>query len=170
MPKLFLDLDGFLADFDEAFPRIFAANHRTITEEEMWAFIKARPAFFDELEPMPGALEFWGEVKHHNPIILTAAPKACFDDAARAKRRWVHRHLSPDALVIPTWGGKHKRFYMHAPGDILIDDWEPNITSWNEEGGRGILHTSFDDTRTQLLACDAFQAHRLLSRTARSHT
>ena len=34
--------------------------------------------------------------------------------------------------------------------DILIDDREDTIDRWNKAGGTGILHTSADDTITQL--------------------
>jgi hypothetical protein len=32
----------------------------------------------------------------------------------------------------------------------LIDDLANNIESWKEAGGRGILHTSFEDTKAKL--------------------
>lgn len=41
---------------------------------------------------------------------------------------------------------------MIAPGDILIDDMEKNITRWVEAGGVGILHVNAADTIEQLKA------------------
>jgi 5'(3')-deoxyribonucleotidase len=140
MTSVFLDSDGVCADFDRGFPEIFGIDHRSIPEEEMWRLVAELPTFFDELPLMPDAEELFNGLRDYDPIILTACPKACFQAAAIAKKRWVRRHFGLHVRVLPVWGGKNKPLYMHQPGDILIDDWQDNITAWNAFGGTGILH------------------------------
>lgn len=161
MFNLYLDLDGVMADFDEGFPRIFGIDHKKIPEEQMWKLVSQRPSFFEELNPMPGALEFFKkEAFYFNPIILTACPKVCWVDAAKAKKRWVHKHLHNALQIIPVWGGKHKVHYMQKEGDVLIDDWENNIKQWNLGMGIGILHKNFEDTTNMLNWCVENYMHR----------
>jgi 5'-nucleotidase len=139
--KLYLDLDGVMADFDADFPRCFGVDHRDLADEEMWGRINAHPSFFRDLPPCPGAIEFFREVEHLQPMILTACPKHDYANVAGQKRAWVREHLSTDVLVLPTHGGKSKPFFMHAPGDILIDDFDRNCTAWALAGGLAIQHT-----------------------------
>jgi hypothetical protein len=84
-------------------------------------------------------------------IVCTACPRHNYANVARQKRGWVRQHLSHDLPVLPVTGGKNKALFMHAPGDILIDDFERNIKAWEEEGGVGILHTDFETTYEKLL-------------------
>lgn len=147
--SFFFDLDGVFADFDQGFPRIFGLSHKDMREEAMWALVASRPTFFSELPLMDGAAAFFADYAHLRPFILTACPNACFGDAAAAKREWVQKHLG-DAHVLPSWGGRNKPLYMRSPGDVLIDDWEANCIEWRRQGGRAILHRSFDETRKAL--------------------
>ena len=138
---LFLDLDGVMADFDGAFPALFGVDHRTLPDEEMWRYINEYGTYFRDLPPCQGALRFYAAVRHLNPIILTACPPDRYADVAAQKRAWVREHLGDDVPVLPVQGGKAKPFFMHRPGDILIDDFYRNIVRWNAAGGRGLLHT-----------------------------
>lgn len=53
---------------------------------------------------------------------------------------------------MPVMGGVNKPLFMHAPGDILIDDYRRNTTAWEMSGGRAILHRTFPETKAALLA------------------
>jgi deoxypyrimidine-specific 5' nucleotidase type C protein (NT5C) len=147
-PKLFLDLDGVLADFDGGFPRIFGEDHRHIGEDRMWELVRGRPDFFAELHAFPGAVEFFRAVAHLQPAILTAAPKSDYMNAALAKRRWVRTHIDPDVLVLPVMGGRNKPAFLDHPGDILIDDYGRNCDLWEAAGGVAIKHEPGDFART----------------------
>jgi 5'-nucleotidase len=149
-PRIYLDLDGVVADFDAHFPVTFGVDHRKLKDDEMWAKINGHPSYFGNMPPCCGALEFFAEVRQHNPIILTACPKSNYAHVARQKRAWVREHLSTEIMVLPILGGVNKPLFMHAPGDILIDDFMTNARAWEEAGGRAILHRSFPTTRAQL--------------------
>jgi len=148
--RLYLDLDGVMADFDAHFPAVFGLDHRGMADDAMWATINAHPSYFRDMPPCPGAVEFFREIGHLDPIILTACPRTNYPHVARQKREWVREHLSATTTVLPVMGGHNKPLFMHAPGDILIDDFEKNTRAWSEAGGVAILHRGFASTRHDL--------------------
>lgn len=144
--RLYLDLDGVMANFDLHFHATFRAFPKEFPDQEMWDNINSHPSFFRDLPVMDGALDFFESIRLLNPIILTACPKTNYQNAARQKREWVREHLGADVMVLPVMGGHNKPLFMHAAGDILIDDWDRNVGEWSKAGGTAILHTSFDET------------------------
>lgn len=148
--RLYIDLDGVMADFDKYFLQEFGVESQKLDDPTLWKWINGHGNFFRNLPLCEGALEFFRSVEHLNPTILTACPKSNYAVAAVQKRQWVYEHLSKDVTVIPMMGGKNKRLFMHAPGDILIDDFEKNCIPWAEHGGIAILHKDFESTRDNL--------------------
>lgn len=144
--RLYLDLDGVMADFDAHFPAVFGLDHRSMADYAMWQTINAHPSYFRDMPTCPGAVEFFREIVHLEPIVLTACPRTNYANAAQQKRAWVYEHLGPHVTVLPVMGGHNKPLFMHAPGDILIDDFEKNTKAWAAAGGLAILHRSFDST------------------------
>lgn len=151
-PRIYLDLDGVMADFDAHFPATFDCDHRSMADDAMWQTINADPSYFRDMPLCAGAADFWDSIRHLKPIILTACPKSNYAHVARQKRAWVRQHLCCGAMVLPVMGGRNKALFMHEPGDILIDDFERNTKAWEEEGGFAILHTSFETTERALAA------------------
>lgn len=139
-PRLYLDLDGVLADFDRGYIERFGNHPREVGDDELWRNLDATPDFFDSLHPMPGALQAFGWLRPLSPMILTACPRTNYHDAAANKRRWVRRHLGADVIVLPCMGGTNKPVFMHAPGDVLVDDFEKNTRAWRAAGGVAIQH------------------------------
>lgn len=148
--RLYLDLDGVMADFDAHFPEQFGLDHRSLADDAMWKIINAHPSYFFDMPVCHGALDFFATVAHLNPIILTACPKSDYQNTARQKRAWVRKHLSASITVLPVMGGRNKPLFMHQPGDILIDDFESNTKVWEQAGGVAILHRGFDTTLRSL--------------------
>lgn len=151
-PKVFVDLDGVLADFDGTFPKLFGIDHRKIEDAVMWEHVGTMPDFFYRLEPFAGAYDFFRSIRWAQPIILTACPKApgMYAPAAAAKHRWVREFIDKDVMVLPVLGGTNKPLFMQRPGDILIDDHRPNCVAWEKAGGTAILHRDFEYTRAAL--------------------
>lgn len=142
MPKLFLDCDGVLADFDRGAtdllgepPRDFEARHG---RREFWRRIAAAPDYFARLPLMPDARELWDAVEHLHPVILTGVPLGTW--AAPQKMRWAARHF-PGARMITTMA-RAKRDHMEAPGDVLVDDTLTWQHLWEEAGGVFVHHSS----------------------------
>jgi 5'(3')-deoxyribonucleotidase len=148
--KIFIDLDGVMADFDKHFPEAFGVDKDTLSDIEMWAMINSNPTFFLDLPLCVGAKDFFESVEHKDPIILTACPKSNYTVAATQKREWVRNNLSKDVLVMPIMGGKNKCLFMHSAGDLLIDDFEKNCKPWDDMGGISITHRNFGDTVAEM--------------------
>lgn len=148
--RVYLDLDGVMADFDALFPATFGLDHRSLADDAMWQIINAHPSYFRDMPPCPGAIEFYRSIAALHPIVLTACPKSAYVNAATQKRAWVRKHLSRDVTVLPVMGGRHKPLFMHARGDILIDDFQANCEAWRAAGGIAIQHVDFDETRSRL--------------------
>lgn len=148
--RLYIDLDGVMADFDKYFLEEFGVESSKLDDPTLWKWINDHGNFFINLPLCEGALEFFKIVEHLNPTILTACPKSNYATAAVQKRQWVYEHLSKDITVIPMMGGKNKCLFMHSPGDVLIDDFEKNCIPWREHGGIAIHHKNFKTTMSQV--------------------
>ncbi len=152
MPRLFLDCDGVLADFDAyatevlgAPPRAFEARHG---RREFWKRIAGHPDFFARLPLMPDARELWEAVAHLHPVILTGTPLGNW--AAPQKMRWAAEHF-PEARMITTMA-RAKRDHMEAPGDVLVDDTLTYRHLWEEAGGVFVHHRSTRESLEELRA------------------
>lgn len=147
-PRLFLDLDGVLADFDGGFPLVFGFDHRTVPKARMWDAIHHRPGFFRDLHPFLGARAFFHMVRPLRPAILTSASASMFHIAAREKHAWVRRHLCANVLVIPVRDGLDKAAFVQDRGDVLVDDYRKNCEAWRAAGGLPIKHEPGNFVRT----------------------
>jgi len=149
--RIYLDLDGVMADFDAHFPALFGVNHKDLLDDEMWSKINSHPSYFRDMPLCAGAKDFYLSWLYQDIEfnILTACSKSNYANVATQKRAWVREHLGW-ATVLPVLGGRNKWLFMNAPGDILIDDWEKNTIPWVENGGRAILHDG-DFERTDYL-------------------
>lgn len=158
-PTIYLDLDGVMADFDGHFPALFGFDHRQMAKDLMWESINAHPSYFRGMPIFAGAKAFFDSISWMNPIILTACPLSNYQDVARQKRGWVREHLSVHCQILPVMGGRNKPLFMHARGDILIDDFKRNIAAWEVEGGVGILHEQDFEATYKVLADHAHDFH-----------
>lgn len=149
-PRIYLDLDGVMANFDAHFPALFGVDHRGLADDDMWATINAHPSYFRDMPIFEGAKLFFDSISWLDPIILTACPRSNYAHVARQKRAWVREHLSTRCIILPVMGGANKPLFMHAPGDILIDDFDRNTKAWEKEGGIAIMHADFTTTGREL--------------------
>lgn len=148
--RLYLDLDGVLADFDTHYKAQFP--HRTLTGDltnEEWQEIHDHGTFFLDLPQCQGAHRLFQELWSWRPIILTACPPSNYQAVARQKREWVRKNFGSAVTVLPVIGGTNKPMFMHTAGDVLIDDFGKNCRAWVAEGGRAIKHETVDGTLKQ---------------------
>lgn len=143
MPKIFLDCDGVLADFDTGAAAIFTMHPRQAESElgtdEFWRRIHGTPDFFRNLPKMHDADRLYSHVEQYQPpVILTGVPDSN-PAAAAQKLAWCAEHF-PRAKMI-CCASKDKRNYAQ-PGDILIDDWLKYRHLWQEMGGIFLHHQS----------------------------
>jgi hypothetical protein len=150
--RIYLDLDGVMADFDKHFKDTFDSEPNDWPDSQMWKMINSYETFYADLPLMPGALRLFEKLTDSfDVIILTACPRSNYTAAALQKKAWVREHLSDDITILPVMGGKNKSLFMHEAGDILIDDMEKNCKAWQDLGGIAIVHKSVDDTISQLI-------------------
>jgi hypothetical protein len=139
-PKLFLDCDGVLADFDAGArevlggmtPRQFEQRH---SRREFWKRLANTPDFYATLPLMPDAQRLFDAVEHLRPTILTGLPLGNW--AAPQKVAWAERHFPGTPII--TCMARDKYRYMQ-PGDVLVDDREDHRSKWEDAGGLFVTH------------------------------
>jgi hypothetical protein len=146
--KLFLDLDGVLADFDRG---IVALTGRRPDEQPlraMWRAVARAPDFFAELAFTRDGEALWAFCRPLRPTILTGLPIG--DWAAPQKRRWVAAKLGADVPVITCMSRDKPRYA--APGHVLVDDRVSAREGWERRGGVFVHHRSARQTIAALRA------------------
>jgi 5' nucleotidase, deoxy (Pyrimidine), cytosolic type C protein (NT5C) len=139
-PKLFLDCDGVLADFEAGAREVLggltpAEFEERYSKREFWRRLASAPEFYNMLPLMPDARILFEAVAHLRPTILTGLPIGNW--AAPQKVAWAERHF-PDTPII-TCMARDKYRYMTA-GDVLVDDREDHRTKWEDAGGIFVTH------------------------------
>ncbi len=150
--RIYLDLDGVIADFDKHFKDTFDSEPNDWPDSQMWKMINSYETFYADLPLMPDAQRFFWDLQVYceEVIILTACPKSNYKNAALQKREWVRKHISRNVTILPVMGGANKALFMHSTDDVLIDDMKKNCDSWEELGGRAIVHKTIEQTIEEL--------------------
>ena len=148
-PRLFLDCDGVLADFDEGARQLLGATPDDFIRDRgmksFWARIAKARNFYGTLPEMPDARLLFDAVEHLQPTILTGLPLGNW--AAPQKVEWAARHFPGVAIITCMARDKHK--HMHH-GDVLVDDREKHRAEYERSGVRFVHHISAADTLRQL--------------------
>jgi len=140
-PKLFLDCDGVLADFDAGARKVLGTDVATFERRHgkaaFWKKLATTRNFYSSLPKMADADELFAAVRHLNPTILTGLPIGKW--AAPQKVAWAAEHF-PGVPII-TCMARDK--FRHMTGaDVLVDDSERHMAAWEQAGGVYILHRS----------------------------
>ena len=144
--RLFLDLDGVLADFDRGVQQVTGKRPEQLPVKAMWKALAQAPDFYGTLELMHDAEDLWEYCKPWHPTILTGLPLGSW--APEQKRRWVARMLGEHVPVI-TCMSRDKPKYS-GPGHVLIDDRVSLKEGWERAGGTFIHHTSAERSIAEL--------------------
>lgn len=151
--KIYIDLDGVLADFDSAMKT--ACGGERLDNDAMWAVLREIPHFYRHLALLPDAVELFSCLfeRYGNRVeILTGLPKPFGElaTAATDKRDWVNEFLSPAVKVNTVSSQREKLLFCTGENDLLIDDFKSNIKRWTREGGTGIRCRNCRDVIAQL--------------------
>ena len=144
---LFCDLDGVLADFDEAFARLAGSMPQTEIELKKWDMIAAADHLFRHMPMKRDAALLWRYIQPYNPIILTGLPTST-PHAEEDKRQWVAERFGHTEVICCK--SRDKCLHIRAVGDILIDDRDEYRENWERAGGIWIQHSSAYDSICQL--------------------
>ncbi len=145
---IYLDMDGVIADFDGYFEHLFGVLPRQIPATERWKKVNSTPNYWADLPKIPEADTLINYLNKYGFTILTGVPVSGCEKAKNEKRIWLKNRYGIETDVICCFS-RDKAKYCRL-GDILIDDWSPNIERWIKAGGIGILHTSIENTLEQL--------------------
>ena len=149
MPKLFLDADGVLADFDEGVQRLLGMEAKQFETRRgrgaFWRDLAKSPDFYARLPEMPDARELFDAVAHLKPAILTGLPLGKW--AAPQKVKWAADHF-PGVPII-TCMARDKHLHMQS-GDVLVDDRENHRADYEAHGVIFIHHKNAADSIRQL--------------------
>ncbi len=146
MTKIFVDLDGVLADFDSKAKELVGPSF-VKGSKDIWKVLDKHPDFFRSLSLMPDAMEMWVflNLMFADIEILTAVPKnGNMPQAEADKRIWVSEKFGD--VKVNTCFAVEKQNYCTVPGMFLIDDNVKNIAQWGSKGGIGIFHVSAKET------------------------
>jgi len=146
--KLFLDLDGVLADFNKGYFELTGRQASHVqggeAEHNMWRVIAHVGNFYLNLEPMEDADLLWRGTRNCSPTILTGIPDIL--NAEEQKRAWVRKWLNAEVPVVCCKSKekifKAKELCHNGEIPVLVDDWPKYKNVWEENGGIFILHTS----------------------------
>ena len=148
-PRLFLDADGVLADFDLGARRLLGASPKQFIARHgrgaFWKRLAKAPDFYARLPEMPGARQLFDAVKHLEPTILTGLPLGSW--AAPQKVEWAAEHFPGVPIITCMARDKHK--HMH-PGDVLVDDREKHRAEYEAAGIVFVHHKNAEDSLRQL--------------------
>jgi 5'(3')-deoxyribonucleotidase len=148
-PRLFLDADGVLADFDQGARRLLGASAKEFIAKhgrgEFWKRLARAKNFYGSLPEMPDARRLFNAVEHLKPTILTGLPIGKW--AAPQKVEWAAEHFPRVPIITCMARDKHK--HMH-PGDVLVDDREKHRAAYEEAGVVFVHHRNAEDSLRQL--------------------
>ena len=156
--KVYVDMDGVVADFDQRFldlsgmmPREFESKYG---KNAFWDFIDEgdnKLKFWVGIPQMSDAQQLIDFVSKYDYEMLTAP--SLKKQSLMGKGLWMinqtKKGLFPSKPKVNYKSAKNKKDFA-APNNILIDDKPSTIDSWNAAGGIGILHTSAANTISQL--------------------
>jgi hypothetical protein len=157
--KIYLDLDGFLADLFSAISlKLYNKQYRDITPEEkaeakkIWYDRAHFVSHFGDVEEFFATLPTFGKngeltkaiidtvVKEFGGYNICSHPAGIDSKASETgKRIWIHKHLNPlpDEMYFPQSKATYAKNEDGTP-NVLIDDFPPYIRAWRDAGGIAI--------------------------------
>ena len=148
-PRLFLDADGVLADFDQGVrkllglgPEHYMARHGS---RAFWRALARAKNFYGTLPEMADARQLFDAVEHLKPTILTGLPLGNW--AAKQKIEWAAEPFPGVPIITCMARDKHKHMKR---GDVLVDDRENHRQAYEAAGVVFVHHKSAEDSLRQL--------------------
>ena len=149
MPRLFLDCDGVLADFDGGAEQLLGMSVKAYEARHgrgaFWKRLAKAPNFYGTLPEMLDARRLFDAVEHLNPTILTGLPLGNW--AAPQKAKWAAEHFPGVPIVTCMARDKHKHM---EPGDVLVDDRENHRAAYEGAGIVFVHHKNAEDSVRRL--------------------
>jgi 5'(3')-deoxyribonucleotidase len=144
MRKIFVDMDGVLADFDRRWFELFGSHTKDSFNKSYWEhFVKSKQ--FSNLDPFPGMetlVRYLKEVEQYPGVsVMILGSTGGYElhgTVQEQKLKWMKEWEIPfSAIFVPG-----KRFKQHhaTSQSMLIDDHPKNIEQFLGSGGAGHLY------------------------------
>lgn len=150
--RIFLDVDGVLADWVGACAGLFGRDPATldwsqssdmavalgVSTNTMWRRIDGvGPSFWAGLDPYPWTMELWERARDVAPTVLLTSPSH-HPSSLDGKLRWMNRVLGGGKPFRDFLVGPRKEFCA-SPGSLLIDDRASMCRLFREHGGEAVV-------------------------------
>jgi 5'(3')-deoxyribonucleotidase len=154
--KVYIDLDGVLADFRKGIIDWFGDIEPHYDEMVDTNFFETLDKFPTSDQLIDIVVAIFGKYS-----ICSMPLRGDHDNSAYHKTRWVEQQLSPqpEEIIIT------KRKEKYAKGNILIDDKESNVDGFNKNGGYGILYKAWEHDLNYLMS----ELHRVADEINHGH-
>jgi hypothetical protein len=152
--KIYLDLDGVIADFAKRYKEMFHITPEQADRNRNFGpyfntFIETKQ--FASLDMMPDARMLLDHLSTLNipvEILSSTARPDCHEDISDQKRVWLTSHgINYPRNFVP---GKSLKYTFATPESIIIDDTRSVIVDWVEAGGIAVHHTDAASTVASL--------------------
>ena len=144
-PTVFLDMDGVLVDFFNAFAKLANVKHWKQMDPQRLQDVLNKIVGSDYFAKLPKTnacdsivemvVDFAGSYS-----ILSSPLRGDIANSTKHKRAWVMNNLSPQPTTTIIVRDKSQYALINGVQNILIDDRANNIHKWKEAGGYGIKY------------------------------
>lgn len=155
--KIYLDMDGVLANFMYSAVKLFVDNDTIIfhllrtwplhmslhdlvgvAEGQFWNRInQGGTSFWAGLRIYPWTVRLLKLAEKHGDVFILSSP-ARGANSAGGKVVWIEKNITDYSRKFILTPKQHKRL-LARPGDILVDDHVKTCAEWEESGGHAIL-------------------------------
>ena len=150
--KVYVDMDGVLADFFGEWQKLIGSDWRKVKDiEPALQKIRDKDNFWLDLPLLPQAKNLLGIIKKvKGSYTILSSPLPNDPNSEPHKREWIKKNLSffPPENVIITHDKPKYAVNSDGTPNILIDDFGKNIASWEAAGGEGFKHKDHKFERT----------------------
>ena len=144
MAKIYLDMDGVIADFFGELQNFYGVDHwKNIPDKEKSILDLRGTDFFARLPKFKTSddlVEFIDKITDGKWAILSSPLRYDNKNSAFWKKHWLQKNnYVPDEAIFT---GRKEKYATDKNGNpnILIDDKDKNIQRWVEKGGIGIRY------------------------------
>ena len=150
--KVYVDMDGVLADFFGEWQKLIGSDWRKVKDiEPALQKIRDKDNFWLDLPLLPQAKNLLGVIKKvKGSYTILSSPLPNDPNSEPHKREWIKKNLDffpPENVIITHDKPKYATNSDGTP-NILIDDFGKNIASWEAAGGEGFKHKDHKFERT----------------------
>ncbi len=157
--KLYLDMDGVIADFFGALEKEFNVDHWKDIDDPVLAIEGLRNTdWFNQLEPFETSKELvtaCRRIAYTDYGICSSPIQGDEMNSGFWKRTWLTRHkFLPEVrnFIITQEKWKFANERISGEPNILVDDKPDNIKRWNDAGGIGFLYQANRDDLKDLIS------------------